>query len=70
VDALLDGRRSLRLLELPLDALDHVGADRAHVVSNVRNAVRLQKRDERLVVQAEVASDLVNPELLAHPASV
>jgi hypothetical protein len=43
MDALLDDRGLLLLLELAPDALHHVGSDGAHVIAHVGNARRLQK---------------------------
>jgi hypothetical protein len=68
-DPLLDHLGRLLPLEVPLDALDNVGLDSAHVVAHVANAHGLEERDERLLVHVELLSDLVDPDFAHAPRS-
>ncbi len=68
-DPLLHHLRRLLPLEVPLDPLDDVGFDGAHVIAHVANTHGLEERDQRLLVHVELLGDLVDPDFAHAPRS-
>ncbi|HEX4341700.1 MAG TPA: hypothetical protein VH062_37580 [Polyangiaceae bacterium] len=62
MNALLYRLRAL-LRDVPLDTLDLLGRDRAHVIADVSGPDRLKQGDEGFVIEPEITRDFVHAKL-------